>query len=209
MTKYKFEKINEYQKLLVGDEGIPDAFLNGINSNWVNCKKDVAVVRLYRRDSSNWTELGNLLIKKFLNLSYCGLAFDGTASLKFQQQLFMHGNSIREGFCEIRNSCNVHPTNLDLRISNLTLFSLQKTKDLHLLKNLWNLITSEEINGCNMILTFYNDNVLQFFSKEEPFNTDKFLNTLSKADAWIIPTDGNIGFFLGYDANVAKLTQLE
>lgn len=198
MAQYSAEILSQDRTRLDYDVGLPESLLAGLNKIWISENKNVASILTPLRNDSTWSKLGNLLIGKCCNTMCYGFLYNGVASTDYRKLLYRFMNSTNEGYTNIFNNCSCNSQFNDSYNSELTLITIRSSKDIKLLENLWDVIKSDQVNECEVMLVSYNNIICNNKDNSHIYNIDEFLNTLGEAASWIIPMDGNIGFYIGY-----------
>lgn len=200
MLSYKIREISTLGNIIKKAEGIPIIFLDGINNYWVKRNKKVLAVLLEKDNDLEWKNLGYNLISQFSCSTYLGLALDGyVPSIEYRDFFHCIGHEITHGFIDIRDESIKHPTLPEVYNPNFCVLTIQNITCTSWYNKIFSYVSPDTFRGCDMLLTFYNDNMSNELSHNEIYNIDGFLESLNKASSWIIPIDDSIGFFIGYD----------
>lgn len=200
MSQVKVEKIAQTGQPLSVELGIPDLFLDSINCYW-QPKADILIIEvlLKNRVEKKWVKVGNLLMSKLLaGNPYLGICIDGQwpldLSFSWARSSATH---TAPAVIEVKWMLTAHPAKKNVVIPSITWCSVQSTKS-PWVESIWESTGSNLFNqGCNLLLTAYNKDIMDMLDWNQPLNIQSFCQTLRQAVGWIIPLDENIGFIVG------------
>jgi hypothetical protein len=199
----------QYRKAIVAISGQPIASNSGIPmvlsdhvQDWLNAgSRTILAIVQEAPTAEGWRDLGRLLLERLLiGEGELGLFVDGTTVSidTFLRWMRSVSEDRATGTAVLRVDVRPHPRKSDLRIVNIRWMSLQRSTSIAWLDSLWDDLPSDVFHvGTDLLLAVFPPGLSVGLSSQENMQFNSFLDGLNMAESWLIPMDGNIGFFVG------------
>ncbi len=205
MSSHRQELVAVSGQPITSDSGIPFA-LHEYVQDWLDAgHRSILALVLRTRTEDQWRELGRQLVERLVTTGgELGLFVNGTTIPV--ETVLPWIRSLTEdqaiGTAVLSVDTLPHPTKNELRTINIRWMSLHPALSSAWLGSLWNDLSSNIFHvGADLLLGVFPDSLSLLSSLQHNVEFNTFLEYLRLAEAWLIPMDGDIGFFIGVPSN--------
>ena len=202
MPKYYLDPLS-LARLRVTEIPIPYELVTFIESSWLGDAKHLLLgVLLLERTDENWTRLGIFLVSALLSRSvYVSLVLDGTCPLDALTS-WIAGiiNSDDVGCASLSLASTANPITGRIIGAEVQLNLIQPVGAASWMDGLWGAADSQAFHrNCDLLVAGYGVNVVQDLAMEEGgfITAGQIGSTISRALAFLVPLDSNLGFVVG------------
>lgn len=191
------------------EAGLPELFVESIRGLWcAEQSGEIWEVLAERRSDRSWASLGRHIVRHFAATArYVGLCADGSFPPEtLHKWIKALEQSQTEASATVSWHLRSYPMRPEVITTEVSWNALYARDALSWLKSMWTDVPSEWLHEMSeLILMFYQADVLSPVEWGIPLSTDFLLSTLGKAHGWVIPLDDNIGFLVGIGRDKPEL----